>query len=257
MSDLFVLVHAPVLGPTSWQPTAAALTGAGHQVTVPSLLGFADGGPPYVPRLITSFAEQAAPAVSGAARVVLVVHSGAGPLAAMLASVLAVPKVTVVFADAGLPATSGPTPVVDAQFLPRLQDLARDGIVPPWPQWWPDADAADLFPGPDNARAAAASEARPLPLAFFTEAVPPAMRPLGPAAYLLLSEGYQGEADLARGRGWPVAELPGSHLHMLADPAGVARAIAALVGSAVANGGTADGGVPDGGVPDGGVAAGR
>jgi hypothetical protein len=234
MGDLFVLVHAPALGPASWQPAAAALEQAGHQVAVPSLLGFADGGPPYVPRLITRFAERAAPAVSGAGRVVLAVHSGAGPLAARLASVLAVPQVTVVFADAGLPAASGPTPVVPARFLPYLRDLARDGVVPPWPRWWPDADPAGLFPGPAGSRAAAAGEAPSLPLAFFTEVVSPAMRPLGRAAYLLLSEGYRDEAALARGRGWPVTELAGSHLHMLADPAGVAAAIASLAGTVAA-----------------------
>lgn len=232
MSDLFVLVHAPVLGPASWRPTAAELTRAGHQAVVPSLLGFTDGGPPYVPRLITSFAEQAAPAVSGASRVVLAVHSGAGPLAAMLASVLAVPAVTVVFADAGLPAPSGPTPVTDARFLPYLRDLAQGDVVPPWPRWWPDADPAELFPGPADTRAAAAGEARPLPLAFFTENVPPSMRPLGRAAYLLLSQGYAGEAAKARDRGWPVTEITGSHLHMLADPGEVAAAITGL-----ANGG--------------------
>jgi hypothetical protein len=228
MSDLFVLVHAPALGPASWQPTAAELIRAGHQAVVPSLLGFTDGGPPYVPRLITSFAEQAAPAVSQATRVVLVVHSGAGPLAAMLASVLAVPAVTVVLADAGLPAAAGPTPVTDARFLPYLRDLARDGVVPPWPQWWPDADPADLFPGPAGTRAAAAGETRPLPLAFFTETVPPSMRPLARAAYLLLSEGYADEAARARERGWPVTEIKGSHLHMLAEPAAVAGAITVL-----------------------------
>lgn len=228
MSDLFVLVHAPALGPASWQPAAAELTRAGHQVAVPSLLGFTDGGPPYVPGLITSFAEQAAPAVSQAGRVVLVVHSGAGPLAAMLASVLAAPEVQVIFADAGLPATSGPTPVADARFLPYLRDLARDGVVPPWPQWWPDADPAELCPGPADLRAAVLGEAAALPLAFFTEKVPPSMRPLGKAAYLRLSEGYEEEAAQARDRGWPVRELKGSHLHLVADPASVAGELETL-----------------------------
>lgn len=96
MSDLHVLVPAPVLGPASWQPVADELT----------------AGP-------------------GADRVVLVVHSGAGPFAAQLAAAVpATPAgVAVVFADAGLPAIDGPTPVMDGGFLPYLHMLVDPGAV--------------------------------------------------------------------------------------------------------------------------------
>jgi hypothetical protein len=159
--------------------------------------------------------------------VVLVVHSGAGAFAGQLASALSARAV--IFADAGLPAPAEPTPVVDAAFLPYLRGIARDGIVPPWPEWFPGAGPAELFPG-EAARAAVLADARPLPLAFFEEAVPPAARPLRGARYLLFSPGYQAAAAQARRRGWPVTELPGSHLHLLARPAEVARAIVGLAG---------------------------
>ncbi|MGH3398680.1 MAG: hypothetical protein ACRDPO_28735 [Streptosporangiaceae bacterium] len=68
------------------------------------------------------------------------------------------------------PAADGPTPVVGDDFLPHLRQLARDGVVPAWPQWFPEAEAASQ-------------------------------------------------------RGWPVEGLPGSHLHMLVDPAAVAAAL--------------------------------
>lgn len=228
MTDLFILVPAPVLGPASWRPVADELTARGARVAVPSLASFARGQPPYAPRLVRLCAEQVGAALAdgpAADRVVLVVHSGAGPFAAQLAA--AVPagraEVAVIFADAGLPAADGPTPVVDGGFLPYLRELARDGVVPPWPQWFPDADPAELYPS-ETARAAVLTDAQPLPLSFFEEELASAAWP-GRAQYLLFSEGYRGEAEAAQRRGWPVAELPGTHLHMLADPAAVAAAL--------------------------------
>jgi hypothetical protein len=38
--------------------------------------------------------------------------------------------------------------------------------------------------------------------------------------------------------GWPVHELPGGHLHMLAEPAGVAAAIISLAAQARSSGAT-------------------
>jgi hypothetical protein len=237
MSLLFVLVHAPVLGPASWQPTAAELTRAGHRVVVPSLTDFAAGPPPYAPRLIRLVAEPVGSAAGPADRIVLVLHSGAGPFAAHLAAAVraavspaeAAASVAVVFADAGLPGPDGAAPVVDGAFLPYLRELAVGGVVPPWPDWWPGADPADLFPTP-AAHAAVLADARPLSLDFFEETlppVPPASR-LGAAGYLLFSDGYRPEAERARGQGWPVAELAGSHLHPLVRPAEVAAEIIGL-----------------------------
>jgi hypothetical protein len=236
MTDLFALVHAPVLGPASWRPVATALTAAGHQATVPSLAGFTAAGPPYAPALVDLAARQVAAAAHPADasrpdrpdRVVLVLHSGAGPFAWAVARALPAPA-AVIFADAGLPELTGPTPVVDDAFLPYLRGLAVDGIVPPWPRWFPDADPAELFPS-EAARAAIEADARPLPLAFFEDHVPPGDS-LGDAGYLLFSAGYEPAAAQARQRGWPARELPGSHLHQLVAPAEVAAAIAGLAAS--------------------------
>ena len=90
----------------------------------------------------------------GADRVVLVVHSGAGPFAARLASAVpATPAgVAVVFADACLPAIDGPTPVVDGGFLPYLRQLARDGAAPAWPQGFPRPTRPSFTPARSPAR---------------------------------------------------------------------------------------------------------
>ncbi|HEY2441872.1 MAG TPA: alpha/beta hydrolase [Streptosporangiaceae bacterium] len=227
MGERFVLVHSPVLGSASWAPAAAALADAGHQVIVPSLSGFADEGPPYAPRLVRRACAQLPD--FAADQVVLVVHSGAGALAPYLAEAIPARGMTVVFADAGLPPRSGAATVTDTAFLPFLRDLADDGMVRPWPQWWPADVMSGLFPG-ERAQRQVAGEARSLPLAFFGEQLPPLPEgwPSCRCAYLRFSEGYLDPAREARARGWPVRELPGEHLHMLIEPAAVATAIVDL-----------------------------
>jgi hypothetical protein len=227
VAELFVLVHAPVLGPASWALVAGELSGSGHNVAVPSLSGCTDGGPPYTRRLVRQACAQVQ--ASAADRVVLVVHSGAGVFAPYLAEAVGARETAVIFADASIPPQSGRGKVVDDGFLPFLQDIATEGLVPPWPLWWPADELSPLFPD-GGTRRAVASEARPLPLAFFEEDLPPVPGSWWPChpGYLRFSEPYREQADQAARRGWPVRELPGEHLHMLVDPAGVATAITAL-----------------------------
>ena len=227
MAELFVLVHAPGLGPASWAPVAGELAGAGHEVTVPSLTGFTDAGPPYTRRLVRLACAQIQE--SAGDRVVLVLHSGAGVFAPHLAEAITAGGVAVVFADAALPLPEGPATVVDSAFLPFLRDMASGGMVPPWPQWWPDDVMSGLFPD-EVTRRSVAREAHAMPLAFFEEVlpqVPGSWRSCHPA-YLRFSEAYQEPAREAASRGWPVRELPGEHLHMLVRPADVATAIIGL-----------------------------
>lgn len=224
-----VLVPAPALGPASWQPVAAELRRGGLHVTVPSLNGLADAGPPYAPRLARMVAGQV-PAGPGDT-VTLVTHSGAGLFAGQVSAAIAAASTAAIFADAGLPGPDGGGPVVGDDFLPYLRQIATDAVVPPWPLWFPDEDLGALFPDEPTQRAVLA-EAGPLPLAFFEELLPPVAAHWPPrrAGYLLFSAGYRQEARKAAGWGWPVTELPGGHLHMLVSPAEVAAAIIALAG---------------------------
>jgi hypothetical protein len=231
MAELFVLVHAPVLGPASWSPVAGELARRDHRVCVPSLTGFSTDGPPYTARLLRQVQAQIRQALRPAERLVLVVHSGAGVFAPYLAAGLGGAGVTVIFADAGLPPEDGQGRVIDEAFLPFVRDLADGGLVPPWPQWWPAAELAPLFPDLAT-RARVSREAVPLPLAFFEEMLPPLPEDWRSCrcAFLRFSEGYQEPARQAAARGWPVRELPGEHLHMLVAPAAVAEAITSLAG---------------------------
>lgn len=227
VTPIVVLVHAPVLGPASWGPVAAELSAAGSKVVVPSLAGFTDGGPPYTPRLVRLAAGQvdAGPGED----IVLVTHSGAGVFAPLLLHALAYGRGTAVFVDAALPSRSPGASVVDAGFLPFLRDVASDGVVPPWPRWWPEEDLAPLFPD-EATRATVTAEAQPLPLGFYEETLPslPAGWPPRRVGYLVFSEPYRAQADEAARLGWPVRELPGGHLHVLVRPAEVAAAITSL-----------------------------
>jgi hypothetical protein len=231
MARVIVLVHAPVLGPGSWAGVAHELSHAGNRVVAPSLAGFADGGAPFTPRLVSRVAGQVR--CGDGDDVVLAVHSGAGVFVPHLVLALGGGDATAVFVDAALPRQADPGTVVDAGFLPYLRELAIGGVVPPWPQWWPGEDLAPLFPD-EAARQAVTSQAQPLPFAFFEELVPvlPDGWPSCRAAYLAFSEPYRRQAGEAAQAGWPVRELPGEHLHMLVDPRAVAAAIMGLAGQA-------------------------
>jgi hypothetical protein len=231
MAALIALLHAPVLGPSSWLPVAGELSRTGNEVVAADLAGFAEGGPPYVPRLVRRAAGQVRP--GRAEQLILVMHSGAGVFAPHVVAATGAGDAIAVFADAALPRQSGRSTVVEAGFLPHLRQLASGGVVPPWPRWWPAEDISPLFPD-DAARRSVTAEAKPLPIAFFEEQMPvlPHGWPPCLAGYLVFSEPYRREAAQAARAGWPVRELPGGHLHMLADPGAVAAAITGLAADA-------------------------
>lgn len=196
-------------------------------MVVPSLAGFATAGPPYVRRLVELAAGQV-PAAPGD-RVVLVPHSGAGVFAPYLAAAIPASEVDVIFADSAVPAESHEAGTVGSGALKFIRDLVRDGMVPPWPQWWPPGTLAKLFPDQESQRLVT-SEASPLPLGFYQEQLPPAPRSWSGhrSGYLCFSESYRDQAAEASRRGWPVRLLPGQHLHMVVSPAEVAAELIAL-----------------------------
>jgi hypothetical protein len=203
------------------------LRALGETTIVPSLAGFEKGARPFLPRMLRTMMDQVQP--GPAERVVLVAHSGAGVLLPYLAEALQPTRVSAVFADAALPAEPGPGAITDSGFLPFLRDIASDGILPPWPQWWSSADLSPLYPDDDTRRIIEA-EAPALPLAFFEEQLPetpPSWRFLA-KGYLRFSEAYEALANEARRRGWPVRDLPGEHLHMLVQPRLVAEELRGL-----------------------------
>lgn len=247
----FVLIHSPVVGPRTWRPVAEHLASLGHDVTVPSLLAVGDADPPFWPRVVSAVtgalagaAGPATPAGAGGVTaagtavgvgtaadpdqpLVLVAHSNAGNFVPVIRRALAQPVLCSVFADATVPGRQGTIATADEEFQGFLRGLAEpDGRLPPWTDWWPDEDLTPLFPDARTQELVVAELPR-LPMAYYAEQVPvPAGWDDHPCAYLHFSAGYDGEAQQAAARGWPVRNLPGEHLHQLIDPTGVATALA-------------------------------
>jgi hypothetical protein len=213
-----VLVHSPVLGPASVQATARALSGLGWICIVPSLSGAG------------SVDEHVAAAAAGVADgSVLIAHSGAGPLVPAIAAATQGRVAGAVFLDARLPNVEGSTPMAEPEMLQFLESIAVDGVVPRWSQWW--GDEAVAVPTPQSATAEGMqTEMRRLPLAFFRSEVPvPAGWPDTPCAYLQMSSAYAAAATEARGRGWTVDRVDGSHLDVATRPTETAAALDRLL----------------------------
>lgn len=222
MARAFVLVHSPSVGPSTWRPVADRLAAAGFPARVPSLTRAVYGGAPFWPRVVEAVrAEVADVPVDGP--VVLVAHSNAGPLVPVIRVGLPSRVVASVFVDAALPARRGSTPVAPADLVDTLRAMAPEGPLPRWTDWWDEAEVAGLFPDPETRRVVTAEQPT-LPLSYFEQTVPV---PTGwddhRRTYLRFSPAYEPEAAEAAARGWPVAYLPGGHLHQLVDPEAVTR----------------------------------
>jgi thioesterase domain-containing protein len=215
-----VLVHSPFLGPASLRPLADALAALGHPAVLldlrPSVVA-----PPVHQVLVGAFADAIGDA-SLFGPVVLVGHSGAGPLLPAFADALDEAVAALIFVDAGLP-TPGRSWRDDAprELYLTMRDRSRDGQLPRWHHWFPEDPLANLDP---DLRAEIADEAPEVPLAFLKEARPD-VEWTGPAGYVRLSDAYQTDFDQARNLDWPVVSLDSHHLAPTTDPAPVAEAI--------------------------------
>jgi hypothetical protein len=107
----------------------------------------------------------------------------------------------------------------------RLRDLAVDGTLPPYHEWFPPGALADWVPDPQRRRRLIAEIPR-MPVAYFDEPAPPArLRESVACAFVRLSAPLDAAADKAERLGWWVARRDWDHLRMLSDPEGVADLI--------------------------------
>lgn len=218
----FLLVHSPLVGPLTWSRVAEELRRWGYGVATPSLAGCTQ---PYWRSHVARVIEAAAAFDDGP--LVVVGHSGAGPLLPLVADALGGHVEGCIYVDAMLP-TGGGSRIehLPIEFAAELRASAVDGLAPPWGDSWPAALWAQLVPD-DRLRAAFRAELRPWPLAMYAEPVPePAVNVRN--AYLQFSDAYTDEAAGAVARGWAIRRMAGGHLHMLLDPAGVADVLVGL-----------------------------
>lgn len=240
------LLHSPLTSAAAWGRLPGLLAdAAGEAVHVVAVDD--DRQPPYATRYVAAAARQLAAAVRPGEPLLLVAHSGAGPLLPQLAFARRAahgPVRGYVFLDAALPRPGGlggtGGPGGPGGTASRLDLLAADdadlatawravleagGTVPTWA----DADLADDVPDPAD-RARLLAGLRPRPLAYFTEPVPfPGDWPDAPCGFLRTSAGYDWSARVAAGRGWPVESVDAGHFAALAAPELTAQALTRLL----------------------------
>jgi hypothetical protein len=218
----FVLVHSPVVGPSTWRWVADALRSNGHDVIVPNLVAAAVAGDPI------GFARAAAEVADSDDDTVIVGHSGAGVVLPLVAARLTSPPRLVVFVDALLPPVAG-TFTAGGDIRETLRDLATDGVLPVWSRWW-GKGVLEALVGDDRRRREIETELPQVPLAFYESPIEvPTDWCHRDAAYVLLSEAYRTDATRAASLGWPVVERLGAHLDIVNDEAAIAGILLGLV----------------------------
>jgi hypothetical protein len=219
----FVLVHSPVVGPSTWRWVAETLRSAGHDVAVPDLVGAAATGAPDV------FAADVAVSCGSGDDTIVAGHSGAGAVLPLVIANLTVRPRRVVFVDAGLPPCAGSF-TAGGGFLPTLRGLATDGVLPPWSQWWGTDMLGKLVPDPIR-RNVIESELPRIPLAWYEAVidVPFGWCAAADCAYVLLSDAYRDDAGRAAGLGWQVVDRPGTHLDIVSDDVAIAEILVGLI----------------------------
>jgi pimeloyl-ACP methyl ester carboxylesterase len=213
----FVLIHSPLGAPYTWEPVARELTSMGSRCAVPALpLEPGDDGH-YWPRHV---AEIRKAAVNFEGAVVLVAHSGAGPLLAEAATRLKDGAEGVVFVDASLPhpGISRLKSFEDEDEVAAFRARAQGGMIAPFPEKVMRGQIES-----DDERQAYLATERPMPIGIYEEALPTSDLPAIPACYLQFSDGYNRAAARARARGFRYRHLPGTHFLLLDRPAEVAQ----------------------------------
>ena len=213
-----LLLPSPLVGPAAWRPAEAWLSAQGRDVTV------VETGAPRRP---TEVLDAVRDAGAGLGPVTLVPHSNAGLYVPLLREQLDV--AATVFVDAALAGGDAETSMAPPGLMTRLRELADpDGVLPPWTSWWDPCDVVELFPSEEVRRAVERTQPR-LPLSYFTARLPvPDGWAEAASAYLAFGDTYADEVAFALAHRWPVSVLPGRHLQMLQDPAGVGAEILRL-----------------------------
>ncbi|HKY56304.1 MAG TPA: alpha/beta fold hydrolase [Anaerolineales bacterium] len=219
----YALIHSPLVGPFTWKLVYEALVSEGLKAIIPALFDNPRSSLPYWHQHVESVAQGLAQTPKNQS-IVLVAHSGAGPLLPALRDRLPHTICAYVFVDAGIPQEG-----LSRIDLMRLED----------PQWadefhkallkgeqfptWTEDDLREVIPNDDTRRNLHA-EIRPRALSFFTEPIPVfAGWPEAPCVYIKFSQSYNWDAEEAKRADWLVYELNAGHFHMLVQPLTVAE----------------------------------
>ena len=222
-----VLVTGPMVGASSWAPTAERLRASGWRVHVPDVLSANGALPPW-----HALSAHYAKLLSLDSPPILVGHSLATVVVADLASRVAARGLIMV--DGEIPPASGSVPPGSKAFRAFVLNLAgADGWLPRWSEWWRDHPRRSFTGIDELARDANAFELfendQPrVPAAWFDDTIDLAVWAHRPAGYIQTSKFYDHSAEDAEARGWPLVRLNGTHLHPTLQSDEAARAIALI-----------------------------
>ena len=233
-NPLFVLIHSPLVGPLTWTPVAGEMRQRGLDVLVPRLEDTPNSRDPFWKQHAVAVARSMRD-VSESLNLILVAHSGTGPLLPVIRQSVPNPVDAYVFVDAGIP-KDGATrldlmksedPAWAAQFQQEMESGEQ------FPTWSFD-DLQEVIPD-HTLRRQMMAELHPRGLDFFNEPIPVfAGWPDAPCVYIQFSPMYQKPAAHARQKGWLTEEVAGGHFQMLVDPAVVTDRIIETVNKAIA-----------------------
>lgn len=220
----FVLVHSPLVGPFSWELVAQELQRLDIVVILPSLTSPPHLAIPYWRHHVLAVydAMKDARPVGG---VILVGHSGAGPLLPAIGDALRQHVAGHILVDSALP-RDGASRFDSFPLALREQWSASavDGAMPAWTE----TELSGQIPD-EEIRRRFAAELRPTPLAVYEEPIPvPSGWSNAPYGYLHFTSVYDDAAAEAQRRGWSYRRLSGSHFHMLNEPSVVAAALTVM-----------------------------
>lgn len=236
-----VLVTGPMVGASSWGPTAARLRASDRwRVHVPDILAARGALPPW-----RDLAAAYAALLSLEGPPVLVGHSLATVVIVDLAARVGARGLIMV--DGEIPPASGPVPPGRESFRAYVAALADDaGQLPRWSDWWRDYPRRSLTGidglALDGEAFAAFEQDQPrVAASWFNDTIDLTPWVDTPTGYIQTSGFYDHAAEEAKARGWPLLRLRGTHLHPALQPDDTARAIAAIAGELVDRNGRVSG----------------
>ncbi len=226
---MYALIHSPLVGALTWQLVCSEMEKRGLEAIVPTLLDHPNSTQPYWQQ----HAESVAKSLTGIPQnrsIVLVAHSGAGPLLPIIRQALSHAMSAYVFVDAGIPRNGASRldlmKFQDQQWGEQFHQALLHGEQFPM---WDEDDLREVIPE-DELRRKMMAEIHPRSLSFFTEPIPVfAGWPDAPCAYIKFSTPYDWDARQARQAGWPVREVNAGHFHMLVAPTVVTDVIVEAV----------------------------
>lgn len=219
----FVLVHSPLVGSSTWSLVANQLRDQQIDTVVPTLVDSDVVQFPYWQQHANSVVHELA-SLPADRPLILVGHSGAGPLLPAIRQVLAQPVLAYLFVDAGVPQDGASRlELLATESVPIATQLQQELEAGARFPAWTDADLRTVIPDAIQRRQLLL-ELRPRALPFFTEPIPVFHGwPDARCAYLQFTSSYDSYTMQAHHAGWPVFTIEAGHFHMLVAPEVVAN----------------------------------